>query len=68
MIVVVLLGVLDDIGGRGLLAFAQEVVVGLSQAVVEVLRCIIIRSTEGSLILILLKPVVQGVCDELRVL
>ena len=58
MILVVLLGVLDGVGGWGLGSFAQEVVVGLSQAVVEVLRCIIIRSTEGSLILILLKPIV----------
>ena len=57
MIVVVLLGVLDWVGGRGLRAFAQKVLVRLPQAVVEVLRSIIIRSTEGSLILILLKPI-----------
>ena len=49
-------------------AFTQQVVVGLPQAIVEVLRCIIIWPAEGSLILILLKPVMQGVSDELRVL
>ena len=46
-------------------AFAEQVLVGLPQAIVEILRCIIIRTTQGSLILILLKPVMQGVCDEL---
>ena len=68
MIMVVLLGVLDGVGGWGMRAFTQQVVVGLPQAIVEVLRCIIIWSAEGSLILILLKPVMQGVSDELRVL
>ena len=65
---VVLLGVLDGVGGWGLCPFAEEVVVGLTQAIVEVLSCIIIRPTQGSLILILLKPVMEGVSDEFRVL
>ena len=68
MIMVVLLGVLDGVGGWGMRAFTQQVVVGLPQAIVEVLRCIIIRPTQGSLILVLLKPVMQRVCDEFRVL
>jgi hypothetical protein len=45
MIMMVLLGVLDGVGGWGMRAFTQQVVVGLPQAVVEVLSCIIIRST-----------------------
>ena len=49
-------------------AFTQEVVVGLTQAIVKVLSCIIIRPTEGSLILIFLEPVMQCVSDEFRVL
>ena len=63
-----LLGVLDGVGGWGLGAFAQKVLVGLPQAEVEVLRSIIVRPTEGGLILILLKPNMKGVCDEIRVL
>ena len=64
----VLLGIFDGVGGWGLCPFAEQVLVRLSQAVVEILRSIIIRTTQGSLILILLKPVMQGVCDELGVL
>jgi hypothetical protein len=45
VIVVVLVGVLDGVSGWGLGPFAQKVIVGLTQAVVEVLSCIIIRST-----------------------
>ena len=61
----VLLGHLDGVDGWGLYAFAEKVLVGLPQTVVEILRSIIIRTTQGSLILILLKPVMQGIRDEL---
>ena len=61
----VLLGLLDRVGWWGLSTFAEKVLVGLPQAVVEILRSIVIRTTQGSLIFILLKPVMQGVCDEL---
>ena len=63
--IVVLLGILDGVARWGLRAFAEQVLVGLPQAVVEVLSSIVIRTTQGSLILILLKHVMQGVCDEL---
>ena len=59
------LGLLDRVGWWGLSPFAEKVLVGLPQTVVEILRGIIIWTTQGSLILILLKPVMQGVCDEL---